>query len=100
MTTTWHHPPHAGARRAPARLRPSSGAAWQGLTESLMDQITDPTKLAREPLKKPAAPTRRRTWRTAAILTVTVLALLVARFASAPHKANQAAAVPAPAPPV
>ena len=63
-----------------------------------MDQITDPTKLAREPLNEPAARPRQRTWRTAAIGAVAVLALFLAWFAFAPHKANQAGAVPTPAP--
>jgi membrane fusion protein, multidrug efflux system len=101
MTTSWHHPldtlePPAHAGEAAAEFR----AAWQGLTESLMDQITDPTKLAREPLNEPAAPPRRRTWRTAAIGVVTAGALFLGWFAFAPHKANQAAAVPTPALPV
>jgi len=63
-----------------------------------MDQITDPTKLAREPLNEPAARPRQRTWRTAAIGAVAVLALFLAWFAFAPHKANQGGAVPTPAP--
>ncbi|HEU4358949.1 MAG TPA: efflux RND transporter periplasmic adaptor subunit [Xanthobacteraceae bacterium] len=65
-----------------------------------MDQITDPTKLEREAQSKPAAQPRRRTWRTAAIGVVALLALFGAWFVLAPRKANQAAAVPAPAPPV
>ncbi|MBV8575469.1 MAG: efflux RND transporter periplasmic adaptor subunit, partial [Acetobacteraceae bacterium] len=65
-----------------------------------MDQITDPTKLEREPLNEPAVPPRRRTWRTAAIGAVTLLAVFLAWFALAPHKANQAAAVPTLALPV
>ena len=109
MTTTWHHPldtlerpAHAirGAGRTAAEFR----IAWQGLTESLMDQITDPSrfepKLERETLNEPAAPARRRTWRTAAIGVVTLFAVFLAWFALAPHKANQAAAVPTPALPV
>jgi multidrug efflux pump subunit AcrA (membrane-fusion protein) len=60
-----------------------------------MDQITDASKLKREPLHERAVvPPRRRTWRTAAIGVVTVLALFLAWFALGPHKANQAAAVP------
>jgi multidrug efflux system membrane fusion protein len=101
MTTTWHHP--LDTLQRPARAGEAAAefrAAWQGLTESLMDQITDPTKLAREPLNEPAAPARRRTWRTAAIGVAMVLALFLAWFAFAPHKVNQAAAVPVPAPPV
>ena len=63
-----------------------------------MDQITDPTTLATEPLDEPAAPPRRRTWRTVAILGVMALALFAAWFAFAPHTSNQAAAVPTLAP--
>lgn len=65
-----------------------------------MDQITDPTKLEREVPNEPAAPPRRRTWRTAAIGMVILLAAVGAWFVLAPHKANRAAAVPAPALPV
>jgi membrane fusion protein, multidrug efflux system len=64
-----------------------------------MDQITDPTKLERESHSEPARP-RRRTWRTAAIGVVTLLALFGAWFVFGPRKANQAAAVPTPALPV
>ena len=65
-----------------------------------MDQITDPAKLEREPLNEPALRPRRRTWRTAAVGAATLLAVLLAWFALAPHKANQAAAVLAPVLPV
>jgi multidrug efflux system membrane fusion protein len=75
-------------------------AAWQGLTENLMDQITNATKLARETLNEPVPAPRRRTWRTAATAAVTVLALFLAWFAFAPHETNQAAAVPTAAPAV
>jgi RND family efflux transporter MFP subunit len=104
MTTTWDHPndtlerPESairGAGRGAAEFR----EAWQGLTESLMDQITDPTKLERESVNEPAQ-RRRRTWRTAAIAVVTLLALFGAWLVFGPHKANQAAAVPTPALPV
>ena len=105
MTTTWHRPidtlerpepTSRGAGRTAAEFR----EAWQGLTESLMDQITDPTKLERESQIEPAAQPRRRTWRTAVIGAVTVLALFLAWFILAPHKANQAAAMPTPVPAV
>jgi multidrug efflux system membrane fusion protein len=104
MTTTWHHPLDtlerpARAVRGAGRTAAEFRAAWQGLTESLMDQITDPTKLERESQSEPAQP-RRRTWRTAAIGVVTLLALFGAWFVFGPHKANQAAAVPTPALPV
>src|SRR5262249_62243042 len=83
MATTWHHPldtlerparADGGAGRTAAEFR----VTWQGLTEGLMDQITDPTKLAREPLNDPAARPRRRTWRTAAVGAVAVPALVPA----------------------
>jgi membrane fusion protein, multidrug efflux system len=65
-----------------------------------MDQITDHSKLEREPLDEPAAQPRRRTWRTAAIGVATALALVAIYLGFAPHRANQAAAVPTPALPV
>jgi membrane fusion protein, multidrug efflux system len=64
-----------------------------------MDQIADHTKLEREPLNEPAA-RPRRTWRTAAFVAATALALVLVYLGFAPHKANQAAAVPTPALPV
>jgi membrane fusion protein, multidrug efflux system len=105
MTTTWHHPIDTLERRAPAdRGAGSSSAefreAWQGLMDSLMDQITDHSKLEREPRHEPAAPPRRRTWRTAAIGVVILLALFLSWLAFAPHKGNQASALPAAALPV
>lgn len=63
-----------------------------------MDQISDHSKLEREPLDEPARRPRRRTWRTAAIGTATLLAALLAYLGLAPHKGNQAAALPTPAP--
>ena len=102
----------------PARaLRDSDGCAavsdfrtaWQGLTatlidslmDNLMDQITDHSKLEREPLDQPA-PRRRRgfIWRTGALTAAVALGLLFAYLGFGPHKANQAAAVPTPAPQV
>jgi membrane fusion protein, multidrug efflux system len=65
-----------------------------------MDQITDHSKLERESLNEPAARPRRRSWKTAAIGAVTVLALFLVYLGFAPHKANQAAAVLAPTLPV
>ena len=64
-----------------------------------MDQISDHSKIEREPLDGPARP-RRRTWRTNAIGAVTVTAALLLYFGLAPHRANKAAAVPTPAPQV
>src|SRR6201996_5221293 len=70
--------------------------------DRLMDQITDRSTLAREPLDEPArkepARSGRRFWRTAAIGAVAVIAISAAYFALAPRKANQAAALAAPAP--
>ncbi|HZV04963.1 MAG TPA: efflux RND transporter periplasmic adaptor subunit [Gemmataceae bacterium] len=102
----------------PARARGSEGGcaaatdfrtAWQGLTatlidslmDNLMDQITDHSKLEREPLDQPA-PRRRRgfIWRTGAVSAVVALGFLLAYLGFGPHKANQAAAVPTPAPQV
>jgi membrane fusion protein, multidrug efflux system len=66
-----------------------------------MDQISDPSNLEREPLHEPAAlRPRRRTWRTYAIGAVTVLVALLAYFGLAPHRGNQAAALPTPVPQV
>src|SRR5437588_1605331 len=72
--------------------------AWQGLMDSLMDQISDPSKLERERLDEPAARPRRRKWRTAAAVAVIALGLFFAWLGFGPHKANQAAALPTPAP--
>jgi membrane fusion protein, multidrug efflux system len=66
--------------------------------DSLMDQITDHSKLEREPLNEPAARSRRRRWRAAAIGAAIALGLFLAYLGFAPRKANQAAALPAPAP--
>jgi membrane fusion protein, multidrug efflux system len=105
MTTTWHHPldtlerPEPGIRGAgheAAEFR----AAWQGLMDNLMDQITDHSKLDREPRDEPAARPRRRSWRTATIGAAILLALFLTWLGFAPHKGNQASALPAPVPPV
>src|SRR5258708_1809765 len=102
MTTTWHHPldvlePPAvrGAGHAATEFR----TAWQGLMDSLMDQISDPSKLEREPLDEPAAQPRRRR-QPAAIGAAVALGLFFAWLGLAPHKASQAVASPTPAPPV
>ena len=63
-----------------------------------MDQIIDHSKLEREPLNEPAARPRRRRWRAAAIGAAIALGLFLAYLGFAPRKANQAAALPAPAP--
>jgi multidrug efflux system membrane fusion protein len=62
-----------------------------------MDQITDHSKLAREPLNQPARPRRGR-WRAAAIGAAIAFGLFLAYLFYAPHKADQAAALPASAP--
>jgi multidrug efflux system membrane fusion protein len=63
-----------------------------------MDQITDHSTLEREPLDEPAGRPRRRTWRTAAIGIATLVAALLVYLGLAPHRGNQAAALPTPAP--
>jgi len=63
-----------------------------------MDQIIEHSKLEREPLNEPAARPRRRRWRAAAIGAAIALGLFLAYLGFAPRKANQAAALPAPAP--
>jgi membrane fusion protein, multidrug efflux system len=63
-----------------------------------MDQISDHSKLVREPPREPAVRPRRRKWRTAAIGATAALGLFLAWLGFGPHKANQAAAVPTPAP--
>src|SRR6201994_3433456 len=62
-----------------------------------MDQISDHSKIEREPLNEPP---HRRTWRTPVIGAVTVIAALLLYFGLAPHQGNRAAAVPTPAPQV
>ena len=66
---------------------------------SLMDQISDHSKIERDPLNEPAQP-RRRTWRTPVIGAATIIAALLLYFGLAPHRGNQAAAVPTPTPQV
>jgi membrane fusion protein, multidrug efflux system len=99
MTTTWHHrldvsESPAGAGNAAAEFR----TAWQGLMGSLMDQISDHSKLEREPLDEPGRRPRQRTWRTAAIGAATLLAAFLAYLGFASHKGNQAVALPTPSP--
>src|ERR1700753_3175613 len=65
---------------------------------SLMDQISDHSKIEREPLDPPAPRPRRRTWRTYAIGAATALALVLAYLGIASHRGNQPAALPTPAP--
>jgi membrane fusion protein, multidrug efflux system len=63
-----------------------------------MDQISDNAKLEREPLQEPAARPRRRNWRMAALGAAIVLGPFFVYIGLAPHRQNQAAALPAPAP--
>jgi membrane fusion protein, multidrug efflux system len=104
MTTTWQYPLETTQRRARSVSETAFEfrAAWNDLTGSLMDQITDHSKLEREQLREPpASPSpHRRIWRTAAIGAAIALALFGVWFGFAPHHANRAAAVPAPALPV
>jgi RND family efflux transporter MFP subunit len=103
MTTAWHHPldmlePPARAARGTGDAATEFRTAWQGLMDSLMDQISDPSKLERERLDEPAARPRRRKWTTTAVVAAVALGLLFAWFGFGSHKANQAAALPTPAP--
>jgi membrane fusion protein, multidrug efflux system len=66
--------------------------------DSLMDQISDHSNIEREPLDEPARRPRRRRWRTAAIGAATLVAALLVYLGLAPHRGNQAAALPTPAP--
>jgi RND family efflux transporter MFP subunit len=105
MTTAWHHPldmlePPARAARGTGDAATEFRTAWQGLMDSLMDHISDPSKLEREPLDEPAARPRRRKWTMTAVVAAVALGLLFAWFGFGPHKANQAAALLTPAPPV
>ena len=64
-----------------------------------MDQISDHSNIERESADRPM-PRRRRTWRTPAIGAAMAVAALLVYFGLAPHRGNQAAAVPTPAPQV
>jgi membrane fusion protein, multidrug efflux system len=104
MTAASHH--ELDILERPQR-RPGGGpalefrAAWQGLMDSVMDQISDPTKIEREPLDETAArPRQRRPWRMAAIGVVAALGLGAAYFGFAASKQNQAVARTTPAPAV
>jgi multidrug efflux system membrane fusion protein len=65
---------------------------------SLMDQISDHSKIEREPLDPPARRPRRRTWRTYAIGAATALAVLLVYLGIASYRGNQAVALSTPAP--
>ncbi len=64
-----------------------------------MDQISDHSNIEREPADRPM-PRRPRTWLTPAIGAAMAVAALLVFFGLAPHRGNQAAAVPTPAPQV
>jgi RND family efflux transporter MFP subunit len=66
--------------------------------DSLMDQITDRSTLERE-LDEPAQP-RRRTWRTAAVGALAVVALVALYLGLGAHKGGQAVALAPPVLPV
>jgi RND family efflux transporter MFP subunit len=72
-------------------------AAWQGLMDSVMDQISDHSNIEREPLDEAAG---RPPWRMAAIGVALALGLGVAYFGFAASKQSQAVALPTPAPAV
>jgi membrane fusion protein, multidrug efflux system len=65
---------------------------------SIMDQISDHSKLEREPLNEPAP--RRRTWKTPAAGAALVAAAVLVYLGFAPHRGSQAAAPPPPVLPV
>jgi membrane fusion protein, multidrug efflux system len=101
MATTWHQPLDMLER--PARAVRGAGAiefrtAWQGLMDSLMDQISDFSNLEPERQDEPVARPRRWRWRTMAIGAAAALGLFFAWLGLAPHRGNQAAAAPTPAP--
>src|ERR1700740_1209546 len=102
MTSAWQ--PHLDTFDRPAPAGGGGSAAefqtgWQGLTDSLMDQITDRSKLEREPFDEPARP-RRRTWRTAAAGAAAIAGLVAVYLGFGPHKGSQAVALATPAPQV
>jgi RND family efflux transporter MFP subunit len=67
--------------------------------DSLMDQITDPSKLERDRTDDVEAPPRRRwKWKATALGVVVALGLGSAWFGLAPHQGNQAAAAVPPTP--
>jgi len=63
-----------------------------------MDQISDPSKLEREPLGEPAPRPRRPLVRAFAVGAVVIFGGLFAYLDYGPHGAGQAAATPTPAP--
>lgn len=65
-----------------------------------MDQISDPLAIERESLDEPPARPRRRSWRTAVVGAVAVLAIGVLYVGFGFRGGGQTAAAPTPAPPV
>lgn len=63
-----------------------------------MDQISDQSKLEREPLAGPAARPRPQRWRAVAIAVAAVLALAASYLGFGSRPGNQAVALPTPAP--
>jgi membrane fusion protein, multidrug efflux system len=66
--------------------------------DSLMDQISDFSKLERERLDEPVARARRWRWRAIVLCAAATLGLFFAWLGFAPHRGNQAAAAPTPTP--
>ena len=97
MTTTWHNPLDT-LERPPRVAAAEFHTAWQGLTDSLMDQITDPSTLERERIDEPAAPRRRWKWKATALGIAAALGLAFVWFNLVPHRGNHAAAAPTPTP--
>jgi membrane fusion protein, multidrug efflux system len=65
-----------------------------------MDQISDHSKIEREPVGGPADKPRRRMWRAATLGAVAMTGVVLVYLGFAPHRANQAAALSPPVPPV
>jgi membrane fusion protein, multidrug efflux system len=66
--------------------------------DSLMDQISDLSKLERERLDEPATRPRRWRWRTAAVGVAAVLGIFLTWLGLASHKGGEVAAAPPPVP--
>src|SRR5258708_40212907 len=79
----------------PAEFR----TAWQGLKDSLMDQITNPENLERERLDEPVAQPRQWRWKVGAIGVGVAAGGVLPRAAPPPPPANTGVGAPAPPPP-
>jgi RND family efflux transporter MFP subunit len=64
--------------------------------DSIMDQISDFSKLERERLDEPVARPRRWRWKATALGVTFAAGLFLAWLGLAPHRGNQAAAAPTP----